>query len=100
MSIFMSGKKGAATVDEQQHIETYSESTVTLKWGIIIVLVLGFFGWLSLGTLSHENRLTKVETKLEIQIPQMSQTLENLTRITQDIRDDQVRRQHKELLKK
>lgn len=72
------------------------ESTLTLKWGIILVLILGFFGWITVGAFSHENRITKVETKLEIQIPQINNALTEVRDLTKEIRDNQLRLQRKE----
>ena len=74
----------------------YGESTLTLKWGVILVLILGFFGWVVVGAFSHENRLTKVETKLEIQIPQINNALAEVRDLTKEIRDNQLRLQRKE----
>ena len=76
--------------------EKTGESTVTLKWGAVVVLVLGFFGWLLVATIGHESRITKMETQLEIHIPQIKQSLETLTKVSAEIRDDQIRRQKKE----
>lgn len=72
------------------------ESTLTLKWGVILILVLGFFGWIVVGSFSHENRITKVETKLEIQIPQINSALSEVRDLTKEIRDNQLRLQRKE----
>ena len=77
-----------------------AESTLTIKWGVIIVFVLGgilgFFGWLGVNAMSHESRITKVETKLEIHIPQINATLTDMKDVIKEIRADQVRRQEKE----
>ena len=73
-----------------------SESTLTLKWGMILVLILGFFGWITVGAFSRENRITKVETKLEIQIPQINSALSEVRDLTKEIRDNQLRLQRKE----
>ena len=74
-----------------------AESTLTVKWGVIIVFalgsILGFFGWLAVGAMSHESRITKVETKLEIHIPEIKTALSDLKTVTKEIRDDQIRRQ-------
>lgn len=69
------------------------ESTVTLKWGLIVVLVLGFFGWLVVSGASHEGRLTRLETKIEILLPQITQSLVELQATTTAIREDQKRLQ-------
>lgn len=80
--------------DDRQR--SYGESTLTLKWGMILVLILGFFGWVVIGAFSHENRITKMETKLEIQIPQISNSLFILEGVTKEIRDNQLRLERKE----
>ena len=81
--------------DELKAKITNSESTLTLKWGVILVCILGFFGWLVLASLSHENRITRVETKIEILFPQIADSLKNLQEVTKEIRDDQKHRQDK-----
>jgi len=75
---------------------TSEESSLTIKVGVVVVLVLGFFGWLFQSSLSHESRIAKMETKLEIHIPQIKTTLDDLNKVTKEIREDQIRRQRKE----
>lgn len=72
------------------------ESTITLKWGAIIIAILGFFGWVVVGAFSHENRITRVETSLSIQMPQISNSLDELKTVTKEVRDNQLRLQRKE----
>lgn len=67
------------------------ESNLTIKWGMVIVLILGFVGWVVLGALGHESRITKIETKLEIHLPLITQNLDDLKTLTKEIRDDQKR---------
>ena len=69
-----------------------AESTLTMKWGLVMAFVLGFFGWLAVGSFSHENRITRVETKLETQLVYITQSLSSLQKTVEDIRQDQVRR--------
>ena len=73
-----------------------TESTITLKWGAIVVLVLGFFGWVVMGAFSHESRISRIETKLEIQLPLISSSLNEVREVTKEIRDNQLRLQRKE----
>ena len=70
-----------------------NESTVTVKlWGVfgIVIAVCGFF---FLAIMSHESRITKVET----QFPYITESLAELRSVTKDIREDQVRRYRQEL---
>ena len=45
--------------------EKGSESTLTIKWVFILLLILGIFGFFFTSVLSQENRITKVETQFE-----------------------------------
>jgi large-conductance mechanosensitive channel len=79
-----------------QKCEAQKESMVTLKWGVLIAFVIGFFGWITIASFSHENRITKMETKLEIHLPQITASLDELKGVTREIRDNQLRLQKKE----
>jgi len=72
------------------------ESRLTVRIGVVVVLVIGFFGWVFSSTMMHEGRITKLETQLEIHIPKINSSLDGLNKITTEIRDDQLRRQRKE----
>lgn len=79
------------------------ENSLTVKWSFAItvvisftVLVLGFFGWLLQGTMSLADRVARLETKLEIQLPQINASLEKQSVIMEAIRNDQLRRRQKE----
>ena len=78
-----------------------SESSFTVKVGVVIgaavVIVVSFLGWMVNTSISHESRITKMETKLEIHIPEMKNALKDLRDITKEIREDQIRRQKKEI---
>ena len=55
------------------------ESTITFKtWGLI-TLVIVIFGFFFMTVLAHENRITRVETTLEVNIGAMSKSLDTLT---------------------
>ena len=38
------------------------ESTLTIKWWGVLVIVLGFFGWMALSVMGQETRITRMET--------------------------------------
>lgn len=82
--------------NEKRRSTDQGESTLTIKWGAIIILILGFFGWVVIGTFSHENRITTMETKLAIHIPVISTSLEKMAATIEEIRDNQLRLQRKE----
>lgn len=64
------------------------ESTITFKtWGLITLVVV-IFGFFFLTVLAHENRLTRVETTLEVNIAHMTKSLDVLAgKIEQRIYD-------------
>lgn len=55
------------------------ESTLTVKWWAILIVFLGIFGWFFVTALAHENRITKVETTLDVKIENMTKALDKLT---------------------
>jgi len=58
---------------------TEKESTITFKtWGLITLVVV-IFGFFFMTVLAHENRITRVETTLEVNIGAMSKSLDTLT---------------------
>ena len=70
------------------------ESTITLKWGVVIMVIVtgivALLGW-SFGTVSnHDVRLTKIETRLEIVLPALASQLGEMQVMIKDIRDEQV----------
>jgi hypothetical protein len=94
----MVGENEGRREDDYQH-----ESSLTIKWGLVFtiavgltIMILGFFGWLLVSSMSHGDRITKLETQLEIHIPQIKNSLEKLSTITEEIRNDQIRRQRTE----
>jgi len=42
------------------------------------------------------DRVTKIETRLDIHLPMMNKTLSEMQLIIKEVRDDQIRRQKKE----
>lgn len=64
------------------------ESTVTIKWWGILVVILGIFGFFFTAVLSHEKRITTVE----VQYQSIVTTLGKVETLTKEIRDDQIRR--------
>lgn len=75
------------------------ESTITLKWGVVIMVIVtgivALLGW-SFGTISsHDVRLTKIETRLEIVLPALAAQLGEMQVMIKDIRDEQVARRLK-----
>jgi hypothetical protein len=81
-----------------QHYEPIApvESTITLKWGIILALVIGFFSYLAVTSIVHESRITKMETKLEVHLPIISDSLKEMKETISAIRNDQIKRSEKE----
>lgn len=73
-----------------------SESSITIKMGVVITLVLGFFGWLLVTQITHEKRISDLETQMKIYVPIITEKLEKLDNTTTEIRNDQIRRQQKE----
>ena len=67
--------------------EAPPESTITVKWWGVLLIILGLFGWLSLTVLAHENRITKIET----QFTYIVQSLEKVSNTSDMIRADQIR---------
>ena len=64
------------------------ESTLTIKWWGVLILILGLFGWMAVSILAQETRITRIETHFT----HIAQTLEKVSTITEDIRADQLRR--------
>lgn len=64
---------------------------VVKSWAIVLV-ILGLFGWFGVQSINHENRITKIETQFDY----ISQSLGTVERLTQQIRDDQIRLQRKD----
>ena len=69
------------------------ESTVTVKWWAVMVVIIGIFGFFFISMLNHEGRLTKVET----QFSYITDALTDLKGVTKEIRDDQIQRFEKEM---
>lgn len=71
--------------------EGRSESSITLKMGVVMTLVLGFFGWLLVTQMLHEKRISDLEAQLKIYVPMITDQLDVLNKTTREIRDDQIR---------
>ena len=69
------------------------ESTVTVRWWAVMMVIIGIFGFFFLSMLNHEGRLTKVET----QFSYITDALTDLKGVTKEIREDQIRRYEKEM---
>ncbi len=73
--------------DTIQNCGTKGESLFVVKSWAIVLVILGLFGWFGVQSINHENRITKIETQFDY----ISQFLGTVERITQQIRDDQMR---------
>jgi hypothetical protein len=69
------------------------ESTLTIKWWGVLIILFGLFGWMFISILAQETRITKIETHFS----HISQTLEQVNSLTKEIREYQLRRFEKEL---
>ena len=57
-----------------------SEDTkVTVKLWSIIVVAIGIFGFFFMNAMAHEQRLTKVETTLELSLSNISKSLDKIS---------------------
>lgn len=72
------------------------DSKLTIPWVIVILAVVSFNGWMLMNLQAQGDRVTKIETRLDIHLPMMSQTLAEMQLILKDVRDDQIRRQKQE----
>ena len=69
------------------------ESTVTVKWWAVLVVILSIMGFFFISTLNHEGRLTKIETTFGY----ITSGLDEVKALTREIREDQVRRYQREV---
>ena len=72
------------------------ESTLTIKWWGVLIVLLGLFGWMALSVMGQESRITRIETHFS----HISQTLEKMSSLTEEIRADQLRRYRQEAERK
>ena len=84
---------------EDRRTTGIGESTITVKWWGVLLILMGLFGWVVIGIVSLDRRVTTIETKFDIQLPQITVSLERLNTMTTEIRDTQIRTQ-KELERK
>ena len=69
------------------------ESTVTVKWWAVLVVILSIMGFFFITTMNHEGRITKIETTFGY----ITSGLDEVKALTREIREDQVRRYQREL---
>ena len=69
------------------------ESTVTVKWWAVLVVILSIMGFFFISTMNHEGRLTKIETTFGY----ITGGLDEVKALTREIREDQVRRYQREV---
>ena len=69
------------------------ESTITVKWWAVLVVILSIMGFFFISTLNHEGRLTKIETTFGY----ITSGLDEVKALTKEIREDQVRRYQREV---
>lgn len=69
------------------------ESTVTVKWWAVLVVILSIMGFFFISTMNHEGRLTKIETTFGY----ITSGLDEVKALTREIREDQVRRYQREV---
>lgn len=69
------------------------ESTVTIKWWAVLVVILSIMGFFFISTMNHEGRLTKIETTFGY----ITSGLDEVKALTREIREDQVRRYQREV---
>lgn len=55
------------------------ESTLTIKWWSVVIVFILIFGWFFATILTHENRITKVETSIEVNIINMTKAIDKLS---------------------
>lgn len=67
------------------------ESTLTVKWWAILVVIMCVFGFFFTAALSQERRITT----LEVQYTAIQSNLLDVKSLTKEIRDDQIRRYEK-----
>ena len=83
-------------MSEQSEKREPQDSKLTIPWVIVILAVVSFNGWMLMNLQAQGDRVTKIETRLDIHLPMMSQTLSDMQLILKDVRDDQIRRQKQE----
>lgn len=64
------------------------ESTITVKWWGVLIIIIATFGFLMTSSLSQERRITT----LEMQFGYMTKTIDEVRDISKEIRNDQIRR--------
>lgn len=77
---------------EDKRANGIGESTLTIKWWGVLIVIITFLGWITLSVTAQETRITKIET----QFTYISQSLSEVKQLTGEIRLDQLRRYREE----
>jgi len=64
------------------------ESTITIKWWCVLLVIIGIFGWMFVAQLHQDRRITTLET----QFTYITQSISEVRDLTREIRTDQLRR--------
>jgi hypothetical protein len=67
------------------------ESTLTVKWWAVILVIASVFGWLVIAFANQDRRITT----LEAQIPFISQTVCEVKDTVKEIREEQIKQYQK-----
>jgi len=69
------------------------ESTITVKWWCVLLVIIGIFGWMFIAQVNVDRRVTTLET----QFSYISQSIGEVRELTKEIRADQLRRYRNEV---
>ena len=88
----------ANSVEEDSGLDkrdmSIGESTITVKWWAVLIVISSVLGFFFIATLNHEGRLTKVETTFTY----ITSGLDEVKSLVKEVREDQIRRYQKELV--
>lgn len=76
-----------------------NESSLTIKWAVVLTVVVAVCGFLFIGYMTNANRITKLETQYTYAIESITQVKSSQARVEEllaEIRYDQKRREAKE----
>lgn len=73
---------------EDQRKNGVGESTLTVKWWAVLVVIICVFGFFFTAALSQERRITT----LEVQYRSIETAILDVKALTKEIREDQIRR--------
>ncbi|HOS77032.1 MAG TPA: hypothetical protein PLL15_03250 [Syntrophales bacterium] len=68
------------------------ESTITIKWWCVLLVIIGVFGWMFIAQMNVDRRVTTLETQYSF----ISQSITEVRELTKEIRADQLRRYRQE----